>query len=336
MTYIFLTLYQMFAALKKRASSLATLYSDKASMVPVILNTVAAIVLLIVLFSIMGHCVKNDMYKLDVNNSYKRKIKTVIHEGYTTAANLNKIVYDTNHPVLDSTNNFMNIAASYNLKGGAQYSYRFWIRSADPDANAYKTILVRGVPKRFRVHDISIKRSSTNTSQDIVVVKQPLIRFGASSRDFVMEFNTTAQFTEKISLDSSDYSAESNGNISRNISSLFDQTWVMLTWVLEDNIPIDDFENGVCASIYINDFMYVKKVFKGALKMNRGPLCLFTDTEVAAKETYIGDITYYNYALKGKEVASEFGKGLPYKQDNIQGNAHEIFSPNKANVYSTG
>jgi hypothetical protein len=129
-------------------------------------------VLLIVLFSVMGYCVKIDMYKLDVNNGYKRKVKTVINEGYSTATNLHNVVYDTNHPVLDSTNNFKNITASYNLKGGAQYSYRFWIIVHDPSPNqASKTILVRGDPKSYPVFHVDPSGGNLRRIWDAVIVR---------------------------------------------------------------------------------------------------------------------------------------------------------------------
>jgi hypothetical protein len=311
----------MLARFQKAATTLGAAYSSKTSMVPVVLNTVAAIVLLIVLFSVMGYCVKIDMYKLDVNNGYKRKVKTVINEGYSTATNLHNVVYDTNHPVLDSTNNFKNITASYNLKGGAQYSYRFWIIVHDPSPNqASKTILVRGDPKSYPVFHVD-PSGGNKGSEQVVLVKQPLIRFGDTSNDFVMEFNTTASFTESIDLSSSDKEM-------LDMSKLFTKTWVMLTWVLEDNIPkdgeFDQFENGISATIYINDSMYKKSTFKGALKMNRGPLNLFPDTQPVSG-TLIGDITYYNYALKGNEIAKEFRNGVPYIADNVSHNAYAVF-----------
>ena len=93
----------------------------------------------------------------------------------------------------------------------------------------------------------------------------------------------------------------------KNLLSLFSQKWFLVTIVFEDNIPINDFENGLSVKFYINDQLYASATYPDMLKQNDGDFYLFPDG--ALNKIMISNLYYLNYAIGPKEISSYYMKG---------------------------
>ena len=76
-----------------------------------------------------------------------------------------------------------------------------------------------------------------------------------------------------------------------------------MTIVFEDNIPINDFENGILVRVYLNDTLYQIEKIASTLRQNRGDLELFPDG--AIHNCKIANMKYYNYALSDAEIKND-------------------------------
>ena len=88
-----------------------------------------------------------------------------------------------------------------------------------------------------------------------------------------------------------------------NLMSTLDNTWHMITISFEDNIPINDFENGIQVRFWINDVLYKTSRFASALKQNQGDLHLFPNS-TPIQNVKISNLKYFNYVLGESEIRS--------------------------------
>jgi hypothetical protein len=200
--------------------------------------------------------------------------------------------------------NYRKLPASVNTKGGAQFSYSFWIKinNTAPNNVANKVIMVRGDPSRYEYNKTEY---GVNKSENDVVIKCPLIKFGNSVEEIIVEYNTTHDvMTQSVvsRLKSSDET------IRRNVLSLIPGKWALFTFTFEDDKRYSEFEDGVVFRFYINDILYHTERTRGALKLNGGHLSLFPAGGVG--DGYMSDLTYWNFALNIEDVRKVFSKGF--------------------------
>jgi hypothetical protein len=81
----------------------------------------------------------------------------------------------------------------------------------------------------------------------------------------------------------------------------------LITIVFEDNIPINDFENGLSVKFYINEQLYNSATYPTMLKQNNGDLYLFP--EGSLNKTMFSIMQYFNYALGTKEIQASYRQG---------------------------
>jgi hypothetical protein len=224
-----------------------------------------------------------------------------IVKGVGDARMLQKRSFNTFNP---GAPNYLPLARSVNRWGGAQFTYTLWMKLTNPDAAAGKTILLRGNPQRYPLRKVDTQIGYDITAANVlpdgyttVVVKQPLLRFGKTYDEFVLECNTTQDIEQTFTVASSP-----------NVSKLIPGRWVMLTAVLEDNVPIDDFETGIQARVYVNDALVLRDVARGALRLNDSDLHLLPGDLLDG--AYFANVQYISKALTDVEVADLYAKGF--------------------------
>jgi hypothetical protein len=100
----------------------------------------------------------------------------------------------------------------------------------------------------------------------------------------------------------------------------------MYTFVFEDNVQINDFENGIQIKFFLNDTLYQIETVKSALKQNFGDLFVLPDsTGVGIKSARMSDLSYYNYALNPNQISQRFNKGP----------SSNIFTKTKTDTFGT-
>lgn len=238
--------------------------------------------------------------KLVINEKYEiaKKRRVPVIDGYIDAS-AQVVSFNTMIPL---ANNYLPIRPSVNIKGGAQFTYNFWMY-ADPSANvAHKVLFLKGDKEKytFTITDNFAKKPSPIVRTKEHMVFCPQVKFGADMQTFEILFNTFNKHDEKMIINT----IRSEDSVSRNnlLSTLY-STWFMITITFEDNIPINDFENGIQVKFYVNDALYKIQKFPSALKQNQGDLHLFpNESSKAITNVKISNFNYYNYIISEKEI----------------------------------
>lgn len=229
-----------------------------------------------------------------------------IINGYVDCASATNMSFNTSNGQAKS---YLPMPRSVNLKGGAQFSYSFWMYLDDVSEENIKdkVILCKGDTRRYDYKVVNKADSVILDTGKAQIVKCPLIRFGKNYKELVVEFNTNDKFDEKMVIMNN--VSETDSAVRRNAMSLTPHYWVLFTFVFEDNVPINDFENGISIRFYINDTLYQMHRVRSTLKQNNGNLFVLPDeTGTGIKSARISDLTYHNYALDDKKVKELYGR----------------------------
>jgi len=251
--------------------------------------------------------------------------------------NNNEIYMDT---MDESAVEYVNLPRSNDIKGGAQFSYSFWMNKFNTVNASGRVLLLRGVKQPAYVVKASAKPvgpdetvagpvipgplARDNTPQNYkvienygkdVVIKCPLIKFGVDENELVVQFNTTKNPHNEIHI---------NAPILKTLGS---NVWSLLTFTFEDYFGMDGFESGVVFKFFINDSeMYSQRFANDALLVNNDPIYLFpvipTDRTLDKHNTAIqtrdwsnlqgsiADVSYYNYALTAADLNQIIEEGF--------------------------
>lgn len=236
--------------------------------------------------------------KAEVAN--KRRVPII--DGFIDASTTG-VRFNTSTPL---AKNYLPIRPSVNMKGGAQFTYSFWL-FVDADASvANKTIFLKGDSKyyKFMVTDNANKKLGPKLRNDQMVFC-PKVAFGADANSFEVHFNTFDKYNEVLTIDR----IKSGDTVYRNnlISTLV-KTWFMVTIVFEDNAPLNDFESGIMVKFYVNDVIYKTGSYKSGLKQNNGDLVLFPNSDPITN-TKVSNFKYFNYALSSQEISKLVASG---------------------------
>jgi hypothetical protein len=264
--------------------------------IQVVLGLVASYLIYIIALAIM----KVDKLVIDERYDVVKKRGITVIDGFIDAS-MQNVKFNTSMPM---ANNYMPIRPSVNIKGGAQFSYCFWMNvDASAVGNvANKVILLKGdaKPYEFTVIDKSLKDKPITYTRREPMVFCPMIKFGKNEKSFDVAFNTLNRYDEVLKV--TDVKSK-DSNYRSNLLATLTGTWYMITVTFEDNIPINEFENGVQVKFYINDVMYQMGKFRSALKQNNGDLQLFPG-ESPLSGVKVSNLKYYNYVLSEKEISS--------------------------------
>ena len=314
-------------------------------------------IIVLILYIISLLVLNTDSLVVLVNSKVKQNEKISIFKGLQTVTQLSGIVLNTVNPFAD---NFLKISRSLNDKGGAQFTYQFWMKINDTNYQNYNdlTVLLKGDNTKYLkgLYDTTSGKlvpynpqlynqdPSYTSSQPEYIVKCPLIKFGKSYKNMIIEFNTNKDPNAKMEV-----LLEGSDQYKKNVLSLSPLNWYLITYVIEDNYSSAFNQvNGIQVTLYVNDFPYqvsspatdplLKNNF---LKQNDGDLYLFPDVQVPREFMSISDMKYYNYALTQQSIAGIFTKGPSLYVDNSFNNMSDgknkpafLSAYNKIDVYN--
>ena len=271
---------------------------------------IMGIIIVYVIYVICTVAVKADKLAIDLQKDIAKKRKTSVIDGYIDSSTSVKV-----NSVIQFAENYLPITPSMNIKGGAQFSYQFWMFVEDPSTVGDSLIFIKGDPKEYNYkiqenkYNISKKTMEPLYTRETVgqIAKCPMLSFkkggDPASLEFSVKFNTLHNLNESFDI----INIKSEKNIYRNnLLSIFAKQWFMISIVFQDNMPINDFETGVIVKLYLNDVMYQQKVYKSALKQNDGELVLFPNVIPGCK---MSKFTYYNYAINDTDVSKDYKAG---------------------------
>lgn len=286
--------------------------------------------------------VQSDLIKFDS----KQRVRIV--DGYALAGMATNRSWSTINPAAGA---YMPLQRSYNRKGGAQFSYSFWLFLEDvtPANVGGRDILVRGDTRSFAYsRETKLGQSCDVGNKDVaamtgMMIKCPRIRFGPTFDTIVAEFNTLHNPDERVTISPAEASG-GDPSMRANILKLAQSKWALYTFTFEDNMAITDFEDGIIVRFYINDVQYHTARIKSTLRQNSGSVYLLPtrEGEEGIKGARIGDVNYYNYALGSPQVREMYRAGPPrHIAKDIMGDRNSLGDPlhlseyNRLDVYNT-
>lgn len=315
-------------------------FTKQPSLVNIIIQFFLGIIVTFLIYLIAKIAVQADKLVIDEDKDVGRKRVINITNGYIESAQPIKI-----NTVLDFAENYLAIKPSMNVKGGSQFTYQFWLFIDDPTVIGDKTLFIKGDYNQYRYkvtenkYNIKIKTMEPYNTREILgqISKAPMLTFKSGgdpdSIEFNMKFNTLHNINETFEVTN----IKSDNNIYRNnLLSIFAKQWFMVTIIFQDNMQINDFENGIVVRFYINDILYKQQVYNSALKLNDGDLILFPDVIPGCK---MSAINYYNYAINEALIVDFYKKGPILTPSSTIGGAKKsmvsyISDMNKLDIYN--
>ena len=316
-------------------------------------------IILIVLMGVLAYGIYNknaqEMLLDMINPSSIKKSTKIIDGAYEYIGNTS-----TKFNTTDKTKGtYVDLSPSINQKGGAVYTYNFWLyfptdaTGVDED----KTLVLFNKGSNKLVKYTSSLRC--NTTDNWFLVKNPLVRldFNLAKKieAIVVEFNsieTPDVFHEGAN--TGDKNCTSGGMVTKdaNLIGIKDletrtdllEQWNMITIVVSETSPDDNVfvsSNQALVKLYLNGYAYLNKDGQlenksTAMKTNNSDLHLgFKSDGSNNAEIYTGggaddntkvaisDLTYFNYVLEDKEIIDLFKKGCN-KATALIPNEHEF------------
>ena len=288
-----------------------------------VIQVIFGIVIVIILYVITLIVLNVDHMVVHKSVVVRPREMTVIIDGWANSSYLAKMSFNA---INAFTDNFRKIGKSINTNGGAQFTYQFWIRIENTDNDNFKdqVILLKGDTRKYKTALYNIGSRDTPsrllTEKPTVdyMIKCPLIKFGDSYKEIIVEFNTNKviNYRVPIKMNTSD-----DPSTRKNALSLLPVNWFLMTFVFEDNFStLDSTENGIKFTFYLNDFPYYPATASSSLdrmlrhnflKQNEGGLHILPTMVNAVDNMKLANIRYYNYALEHKAIAKLYTKGPP-------------------------
>jgi hypothetical protein len=281
-------------------------------------------------------------------------VDTLIIDGFSEVP----VMADRSHNTVNPrARSYVHMPRSYNRVGGAQFTYSFWIYLGDttPGNVGGKTILMRGDTREYKwkktvapdPEECIGADPAKTTFHDGVAIKCPRIAFGPTYDSLQVQFNTFDDLDATVSIDSQRSSASATAawtkdghdeegaydpTLRHNVLKLIENKWVLMTFVFEDHMPINDFEDGIQFRFFLNDILYSAKTFRSALRQNSDDLHLFPDGGI--KGARFGDLRFMNYAVDPDWVREKFRKGPPKSAATEHAGRNSMGEPLYLNEYN--
>lgn len=312
----------------------------------IVMQVLLGLVVVFFVYRMSLWLMKKDQLVIDERKHLNTKETVRIVDGFAYTALATNRSWNTVNP---ASRNYMRLRRSYNRKGGAQFTYAFWMYLDDtsPENVGNKDILIRGDRNEFSYNSetaVADTMLSNTISKNVngVVVKCPRIRFGPTHDSYVIELNTLHDPNAMIVINPIPATSGEDSSMRHNVLKLMQHRWTLLTFTFEDNVAINDFEDGIMVRFYVNDILYKTSTIRSTLRPNNGAFYLLpSGDDSSIKNGRIGDVTYFNYALSTAMVRENFERGPPkYPCKDIMG-GDSLGDPlylseyNKLDVYNT-
>lgn len=256
-----------------------------------ILQVIIGLIILFLIYLLALRVMKSDKMLIDSSMVSQKQHMTKVLDGFVELGVFQNKMFNT---VSQYAESYAPLPKSVNRKGGTQMTYVFWLNlpSLSTDAEYRNKILFfRGDRSTYTY------KVNQNTVANDQAIACPLIRFGETKKHLVIEFNTLDHVKQMIEIPS-DLIRIENGR------------WAMITLILQDSAPINDFENGLQVQCYVDKLLAVTKTFNTSLRTNQGNLYVNIDNISKGK---LGNLFYYNYALSAQDIEALYAKGIPKK-----------------------
>jgi hypothetical protein len=297
-------------AIQGKVSQVMETNTVVSSLIQVAVGVVAVVIAYYLSLAVMR---QDALAALEYGRGHGRDPKqtTDIMDGFLESSLLARTRYNTVNP---QSRTFVPIPKSFNRMGGAQFTYQLWLYLGDTHSSTVrnKDIFLRGDDRKY-----SFRKKEAVLAEGVAprvveedtdrIVKCPRLRFGPRFSDLVLEFNTQDDVNHKVNISAQE--SDTDLSVRHNLMGMMHKKWVLLTFTFEDNMPINDFENGVLVRFFVNDIMYHTHRVNSSLRQNSGHLYLFPGGEI--KGCRIANLRYYNYAVGYDEVRDTFRKGRP-------------------------
>ena len=225
---------------------------------------------------------------LSIVNNNKFKVEKLLLKG--TKSSNDSFYYHTNiESKYDKKKSYryVRIPPSVNIKGGAQFTYNFWINK-----------------KTNNVKDSVIFEKGTTKLNP-----SPRIRFGSDGNGIVIEIATKKGGLQNFSIPGNKLSLL-NSNL---------KNWYMITIILEDYYNEDNFETGIKMSFYLNDYLIDSsfRLDNDTIQFNNDQFVLFPQDKKGTSLTSddnpntsndkpdifrISNLRYFNYAISMNKI----------------------------------
>jgi hypothetical protein len=290
---------------------------------------------------------KDQLVESESRNLDSKHVVRIV-DGFAPTSIATDRIWNTVNP---DSRNYAPLKQSYNRKGGAQFSYSFWLKMPNithelTSLEENSTILMQGDSTRYNYNVAPSVGESSDVSD--VLIKCPRIRFGKYYNELVVELNTLSDPNVVFTLSPRAQLRQSTNTgdetLRLNALKLAANKWALYTFTFEDNVAVNDFEDGIIMRAYINDFLYhTYRAAGSALKLNNGDFYLLPKEagKDGVKNGFIGDVTHYNYAMSPEQVHELFEAGPPTKMSTelmSGGSGDPLFLSeyNKLDIYNTG
>lgn len=298
-----------------------------------LVQVIIAIVIVAVLF-VVAFYVYNREYIKALQTATEARRKVVIFTGIKDLTANHNETYETQ----DSTHpTYKEMKLAINQKGGAEFSYNFWMYKDQTALNTYITsdTLANLTDAGLRTDDIVLflkGYKNTYTYKNLcgkektdLLVKCPAVKLQQKGKSLVVEVNTitspdnTNEGARNTCTDISQNWRERNAHLIA-LDGLdganFDKKWFMVSIIVQDVTPYDPlpFRNRVRVAIYVNGVLELDKYVEGRLgsmgddptviRQNKGP---FYIAPTITLKRYTG----LNTATNVPEYATQTNAGFP-------------------------
>ena len=284
----------------------------KSGILTIIIQVFAGMIATYLIYLIALAVMKSDKVVIDEKYAVSLKRKVDIVSGFIDAS-MKNVNYNT---IVPFASNYMPIRPSVNIKGGAQFTYSMWMyigSEATDSSVANKIIFLKGSNSKynFRVQDNEQNTTSVHLGEHMVFC--PMFRFGNNTKSFDIRFNTLNRYDEVLSIDS----VQASDSVYRNnLLETVTNSWFLVTITFEDNVPINEFENGIQVKFYVNDLMYKVGRYQSALKQNYGDLFLFPNAEPISG-VKVSNMKYFNYVLSESDIRGIVSQGANVSSSSV-------------------
>ena len=313
--------------------------------VNLIIQITSGLIVVLILYIITLVVLRIDSIVSISSNKVSSNNSTLIVDGYAPISWLaNKSFNTTNQ----HARNFKSIPRSLNRRGGAQFTYQFWIKIEETDQEYYEDliILLRGDKRKYNI-GLYDKQILTQTIPNEHVIACPLIKFTDSFRNIQIQLNTNNSPMTYININMTPHS---NTLSRRNALSLLAlNNWYLMTFIFEDNYSFHNgHENGIRMRFWLNDFEYLEEPFSeknfppfrnNFIRENEGELYLFPNLKSSSSGSFLqlGNLKYYNYIVSDKEIMDTYKLGRPSHSavvTDTKKNTMELSTFNKIDIYN--